>query len=349
MTGSPRWLFSLAIALVASSAGCSDLGSCDDPARGRTTVRLGRDVLYAGQAIITQSCATGCHSSSAEGAERQGVPVGLDFDLRPLAPGKVKTSNNLVTSVTVDSKALDGLRSRQAKIHEDRESIWDQVRSDMMPPGKLGEAFRRLTLSVFRFQPDGTCPELAKLSELDQGKETLRDWLACGSPIVETSSEELPFAVPASGASEADTAAGAHAFSGRVGFQYPSCRTGEGETDGGSGPSFDQVYTEVLAACVSCHAPGGVGEPLDLSTPAKAYRELLGADGAGGVQSCASNRDPYVTPNDPERSYLLVKVGAVAGGKCGTLMPFDPGLQAMDAKSAKLVVDWVAAGALGPN
>src|SRR5688500_7897877 len=83
-------LITLLAGLSALTAGCNDLGTCDDPARGRRTVKTGSgpdQVMYAGQAIMQRSCATGCHSSKTSGGGRQGAPAGLNFDLAPIESG----------------------------------------------------------------------------------------------------------------------------------------------------------------------------------------------------------------------------------------------------------------------
>ena len=61
-------------------------GACDDEAARAVVYDAAGRAMYAGQAILTGSCAGGgnfCHSSSA--LDRYGVPAGLDFDPFPLA------------------------------------------------------------------------------------------------------------------------------------------------------------------------------------------------------------------------------------------------------------------------
>src|SRR5262245_48660454 len=85
MQRSTLWSYSLVSALSVLAPACSgDVGTCDDPTQGRTTVAYGRSVAYTGQAILLATCASGCHSSAARGAARLGAPADLDFDLRPI-------------------------------------------------------------------------------------------------------------------------------------------------------------------------------------------------------------------------------------------------------------------------
>jgi hypothetical protein len=136
-------------------AGCGpDLGPCSNPLNGTT-----QTAPYEGQALINNSCAGGrCHSATATGELRQGVPADLNFDLVPrdLTPAEI-------------SKIRDGAEV----VFDNREEIWSQIESGNMPPPP----------------PAGG----AALNNAE--KETIRNWLACGAPFYAAPEEMAP--VPA--------------------------------------------------------------------------------------------------------------------------------------------------------
>lgn len=309
-------------------------------------VQVSGVAMYTGQAVMLRSCATGCHSSNTSGAGRQGAPAGLNFDLIPVEPGALITGATGITGVSAeDPIALAGLRARQRKVFDEREGIWEQIDKGLMPPGKLGEKFKDLMAVVgFTFDPVAKgCPEGEKLTTLDNAKEELRNWLACGVPVVETSSAELPYKALDADAGAAESAAGTHAYAGQVGYQYPACEAGDAGMVGG----FDEVYkiiTKLDYACLGCHAPPAVLGNFDLGTTIDtAYTKLLGADGTGGMTTCAA-KPKYIVPNNTASSYLLTMVDAKATGRCtGNVMPL--GGTGWTTAELKTLTDWINAGA----
>jgi hypothetical protein len=344
------WSVSLLTAGALFSAACNDLGTCDDPARGRSTIKYGsKGVIYTGQAILLTSCANNvCHSSVAKGDARKGAPEGLDFDLRPIsdpAPGPVVMGpDGGIVAVQVDALQVAGLRARQRKVFDEREDIWEQVERGLMPPD---DAFENLA-QVFRtmFSADGACPMGMPLGTLDNAKEELRKWLACGTPIVEASSSLLPFAQPAASAGPEERAAGAAAYAGATGYQYPECAGGSGG-DGGTAPSFTDIYNGILAGpsygCLGCHGTGIAMGGFDIGTIDKAYTTLLGANGQGGATTCTTNPAPFVRPSDPTNSYLVTKLGG-SGALCGDRMPL--GMNGISASDLDQLRQWIMAGAM---
>jgi len=352
-----RALFALSLLAAAASlaAGCNDLGSCDDPERGRKTVQFGGEVMYAGQAVMLRSCATGCHSSAAKGGGRQGAPAGLNFDLIPLKSGElVKDDEGTVTGAQIDPIELGGLRARQRKVFDEREGIWEQIDTGLMPPGDLGATFKDLMKVVgVTFDPAAKgCTQGEALGTLDNAKEELRNWLACGTPIVETNSPDLPFAAVSADAGAAETAAGTYAYAGQAGYQYPACEPapggGDGGVDGGAGVTFAQVYAIMESTdnvCSACHGgamPMGnfdMGDTID-----EAYAALVGS-GDGAMSTCAA-KPKYVVPNDPANSYILAMVDDKASGRCAgkSLMPL--GSNGMTDAELKTITDWINGGAL---
>jgi hypothetical protein len=325
------------------AAGCSEgVGTCEDPAGGRQTAAFGRGVAYVGQAILTSSCASGCHSSLAKGEARQGAPASLDFDLAPITnptPGPALTgSTGAIVGVQVDAAQLAGLRSRQRKVFDERDDIWEQVEKGLMPPGG------GLALNVVRtvFGADGACTGMGNLANDTQAKQDLRNWLACGAPVVEASSALLPYVPPANQVEQ--LASGAAAYSGSVGYQYPECKMDVGP----GGPTFQQVYNTVLSSATygctssaSCHGTGAA--IFDIGTIDKAYTLLLGPNGQGGAQSCGTNPAPYVKPGDPVGSYLVAKLN---GGGAFCLSPMPLGGTPVSPADLDLLRQWITAGAM---
>lgn len=343
----------LSVALLISAAlfnsACDDdLGSCTDPARGRTTVvDSSGQLMFTGQAVINTSCAP-CHGSTAKGVGRKGAPAGLDFDLFPLTGTTTVTdSSGNIQGVSLDPTQLAGLRTRQRKVFDERALIWDQMQKGLMPPTDTYESLMGFVKSVFG--SDGKCTRGAALTTLDASTEDFRQWLACDAPIIEATSDKLPYKPLPAGASPADSAAGAAYYSipgVSVGYQYPSCGGGSS----GGPATFDQVYNNVLAKasnlCLSCHGGSAPMGNFDIGTIDKAWTTLMGANGQGGMTTCELG-SVHIKPNDPNNSYLLNKV-VPAKMRCAAspaVMPYGSttGLPQADVD---LITSWINAGAL---
>jgi hypothetical protein len=303
--------------------------------------------MFTGQAIINKSCA-GCHGSKVTGAGRQGAPAGLDFDLIPLTNGTVVNgSTGGVAGVSLDPKELAGLRSRQRKVYDEREMIWEQVEKDLMPP-KGATSFRDLSnffKSMFS-SGDMSCTRGQTLGTLDGvNREEFRKWLACDTPIIEATSDKLTYKALPAGSSPADSAAGAGYYSVpgvSIGYQYPSCGGG----GSGGAVDFTQIYNNVLAKsanmCLSCHTGAASLGNFDIGTIEKAWTTLLGT-GMGGASTCAAT-PVYVKPGDPNASYLLNMVVPSKMRCTPSVMPLGSttGLPAADVD---LITRWIMAGA----
>jgi hypothetical protein len=309
---------------VFSLGACDDLGECDDPALGRTPVKVGTQVMYAGQAIIWKSCASGiCHSEIA--TNRYGVPAGLDFDIAPVSASTVvDTDAGALGSVA--QADLERLREHQRKVFDKRDSIWEQVKRDLMPPDGVGEPFRNTTNGTLITVSGGTCTDGLALGPItsNETREQLRKWLACGSPIVEANVPNLE--VPAGGT---------------VGDQFPACAP-PGD------PTFDNLYDLVLApGCVTgCHEPGGSRAQFDLSTKDIAYASMVGPNAAS--TECDEN-PVMVTPNDPSKSYFYAMVGGEGGVKCSPFFMPLGSVAGLPAAELDLVKRWIEDGAPAPG
>lgn len=148
--------------------GCAPtVGSECDEAGARTVVYSADDVgtpMYAGQALVHRSCGYGsfCHTES-EVAQRFGAPAGLDFDV----------------DLASDAADTERLRRGQLGVFRHRDAIWAEVEAGRMPPSGVG------TETV------AAGPAFRALPEVDtsEGRQILRNWLACGAPVVERTSD----------------------------------------------------------------------------------------------------------------------------------------------------------------
>ena len=158
------------LAMLACAPG--NLGVCDAEAMA-IAYRIvepesGDTKLYAGQALLYRSCGGGtlCHAAAAEGADRFGVPSGLDFDMQ-LVRG-------------ADYRAHEQLRASVQRVRDWNTVIMSEVDEGSMPPGEAGELAVRGV--AFHMMDDASVlPPL----ESDAGRMILRQWLACGAPVIE--------------------------------------------------------------------------------------------------------------------------------------------------------------------
>lgn len=142
-------------------------GACDPIAARAVVYDEGGGPAYAGQAILNLNCsASYCHAAEATGEFRYGAPAGLDFVAFP-APS--------AEPITDLSRVHDLVTS-------ERDDIWGAVTSGSMPPGEEGREVVAET-SPYHWQ-SVTGPELATL-DTAEGREILRNWLACGAPYVD--------------------------------------------------------------------------------------------------------------------------------------------------------------------
>ncbi len=308
--------------LALSAFGCGEtVGECDDPLNGRDTVRVSDTVMYAGQAIMNKACASGCHSSSAQGPERNGAPSGLDFDVVPIAEDKASGESKNKrdeTIVKLKSSQVEGLRDRQKKIVQERDFIWQQIRLGLMPPRGRYEGFLKL-VGIKRTPEDEPCNAGKNISDLDYdtSQEALRKWLACGAPLVETN-----------GANVEKNAE----VRGTAGWQYQLCSaSGDGEP---VTITLQSLMDGPFSGCGSCH-PGLAAS--DLSTLDKAREHLLDSKDA------VCEGKPFVTRGDPDQSFLYDLVSKDDPGCMQSRMPYaNPPLT--DSELAQ-VKTWIEKGA----
>lgn len=314
---STRFLPLLLGALALGALACGeDVGSCDDPVEARDTVLVNSSVQYAGQAIMNQSCANGgCHASGASGESRSGAPKHLNFDLRPAKSSGEDENEVGETIAKIDDDDLAGLRRRQQRVVDERDIIWEQVKKNLMPPDGAFAGLRALT-RMFDTDEEDVCLATSddSFSPITSGasKEVLRNWLACGAPIVESNTEIV-----------------SERTAGTVGYQYPQCAAkAEGNTlEAVQATIFDEY-------CTSCH-PGS--NDLDLSDADMSFASLV------EDKSIQCNDKPYVTPGNPARSFLIDLLTKEDPGCKKEPMPY--GADPLTAEEVKVVSDWIRAGA----
>ena len=161
-------LCAVAAGLLMSAAACAPVepGQCESADVQRVYYDVGGYPAYAGQALVDTSCAGGvCHTSGIAPGQRYGVPAGLDFDVG-IAVGDTPEAT---------SAALERLRRARRLVWNWRASLWDAVHRDFMPPSGSDAALEW-------HDADGRALPGVRTSE---GKALLRNWLACGAPVVE--------------------------------------------------------------------------------------------------------------------------------------------------------------------
>ncbi len=324
----------LGAALSVGASGCGeDLGTCNE-AEARRLIINNEGVLYAGQALLNGACASGqCHASSAEGDLRGGAPAGLDFELFPAGAPGTGAATATSGSLTLDAKQLSRLRRNQRLVFDERELIWQQIKDDLMPPGGIGQPFRDKSPGN-EANLAAPCQVLDALPPIDsaESREILRNWLACGAPVVEATSDQIPDTVISQ-----DPAG----IAGTVGQQMPLC-VDLGEC--GNPITFDDLYAAVFQpSCVTgCHQAGGIYPDFNLGDLETAYTTLTTASTA------CNGGSPMVVPGDAASSYLVTKMGGstnlqICGGlmPAGATMPLACGVQQLSA--------WIDNGAPAPG
>ncbi len=240
---------------------CRDsLGPCDEAA-ARELVYSTQGALVAtkGQALLHDSCGQGvfCHAAAAKGDARYLAPTGMDYDMLPVPNG-------------------------WPQVIYQRDAILQSVVSGNMPPGHIGQQKLANTEWVADLQLREGAPRLPSLATA-RGKAVLRNWLACGAPVV--AATHLPdWARPAD------------------------------EGDGGPGAlDWSELFANVVhSGCSStgCH-DASAGGRLAMVEECEAYRQLL------QVGPCGKAR---LIPGDAS-SLLVTKLDAASAQHCGKPMP----------------------------
>ncbi len=358
--------------------GCKrDLGECnldgqtpegnpiDGPAAFDIAYRLTDGVpMYEGQALVQSTCGDGqfCHSPAAEGADRIGVPAGLNFDV---ALACADETVNATCAQPIESceggqtdtaycKRLERLDNNQNQIRSWSEGMIQEMRAGAMPPGTAGRRVREATPWIRT--SDGTVlPPI----ESGEARDIVRNWLACQAPVI-TRTELAP--------SEA--------------LQLEPCPSVDDEIciyNGPQGDLPDPMWSEIywslmFPTCVVCHGPtnGNTDQnpdnPLGGEIPGGASSEALASMDLTGLDTAdttnwpteswsavvdALTADPgtcagqgtIVIPDDSAGSIMIQKLRAVE--TCGTEMPPAGGSQTVSDPLIQVVEEWIDMGA--PN
>ncbi len=270
-----------AVALITVGACADDLGKCDPQAASEVVYSSQGLAATKGQALVHDSCGQGvfCHSAAATRAARYGAPAGMNFDTLPSPLG-------------------------WPNIIDRRDAIWKAVRNGTMPPGSIGQRKLGHTVWTVDIGLSKQAPQLPEMSTT-AGKAVLRNWLACGAPIVAATR------VPS--------------------WAQPSVLDGDG---GASGPpDWSEIFNDVVkpsCATSGCHDVSSSGH-LSMVDECSAYNHLL-EPGLCGVKR--------LIPGDS--SSLLVSKLSASKPSCGGVMP-PTGL--LPSAVVNQIAAWVETGA----
>jgi len=314
--------------------------------------------MYEGQALVQTTCGAGqfCHSPAAMGANRIGVPAGLNFDVELACTDELQ---DVLCTHPIDSceggqtdtvycQRLERLHDNQNQINSWAEGMLQEMRAGAMPPGEAGRDVRD-PREWIRSSSGKPLPAV----ESSEGQEIVRNWLACQAPVVART--ELP-------ASEAQ--------------ELTPCPSVDGEICIFSGPQepppapvWSEIYWSVIfPQCVICHGPnndnpdqnpsrlgqdipGGVTnavESLDLTGDSdtntanwasEAYPAVVDAM-AYPPGACGGADRTIVIPDDSAGSLMIQKMRDTQD--CGDEMP--PG-QVLSEPIIQIVEEWIDTGA----
>jgi len=285
-----------------------ELGVCDENEARRLVYDETGSPAFEGQALIVQSCGYGafCHSE-VDGDLRHGAPLGLEYDLRLASFGPEQ-----------NEAQTERLRAMATRVLEHRHAIYDQVTTGRMPiPGATGDRIREGAPQYARVDHvTGESTPMATL-DTDAGREILRNWLACGVPVVErtqtpANATQEPFGVVASA------------------VEREPLR-----------PEWGDIYDRLIDSrcnAAACHGAAVAGE-LDLRGRDEALAALV--DGVASSSECVDTATPYLVAGDPEGSLFYQKLSGHSGDEpvCGERMP-QRGSPVSDASLAN-VARWI--------
>jgi hypothetical protein len=294
------------LVLATAMLGCRrDLGECnldgttpegtiEGPAAFDLVYRLTDGLpMYEGQALVQSTCGDGafCHAPLATGADRIGAPAGLNFDVSLACVGPVTDCQT-----PPYEERVSRLQGEQSNVQSSAEGMMQEMREGAMPPGEAG---RRVRNTIPWLRPDGT--ELPSI-ESDDGREIVRNWLACQAPVVgrtEIAPSEDDQLEPCGSPDDEVTCI----YSGPAG-ELPE-------------PQWSEIYWSIVfIRCVECHGPENDNVDQNPDNP-------LGGEIPGGKDTSAleklnlTGNDVTNTTNWPTESWsAVVGVSASTAGPC---------------------------------
>ena len=289
-------------------------GDCDREAAAQLAYDQNGVPAFVGQALVITSCGDGafCHAPGVAAGDRFGAPAGLDYDVRVVS-----------TTPEPDPERALALRDAQDRILAQHAFIMQQVQDGHMPPrGAAGASYAMGVTSQFRVAlGDGTNAPLPSLDDPD-AQEELRNWIACGAPLVERTE-------PRSDAQ--DNAAG---------FTVPAC---DSTCIDLTWPALHAGLIVPGCAGAKCHDGVTAAGGLDLSGDPTVVRDRLLDAPADGLL-CRARGGPLLTAGDPSSSLLYLKVAPVDGRvPCGVRMPVSG--SALNAQRLCALSAWITCGA----
>ena len=275
--------------------------------------------MYEGQALVQSTCGDGsfCHAPAALGADRVGVPAGLNFDVDLACTDE---SQDPTCAQPIQSCAggqtgsaycvrLKGLQDNQNQVRNWAEGMIQEMRQGSMPPGEAGRSVRN-NIPWLRKSDGSELPPI----ESGEAQEIVRNWLACQAPVIART--EIP---PSSA------------------LELESCNSIDGEIcvyNGPQGglpdPRWSEIYWSIMfTRCVACHGPSNGNMDQNPNNP-------LGGSIPGGASVLGLAALDLTGPNTADTSNwpidshpAVVDALAATQGECagqGTLVvPFNSG------------------------
>jgi hypothetical protein len=309
-------------ALALAVAGCgADLGECDDALAHTLVYDPAGTPFYAGQAMVQESCAGSfCHSGNATKDARLGAPFELDFDVPVI---------DAMDSAEAQAAQLELLSAGHATVTEWLEDMWGQVDGGSMPPGAPAGKRAKLSWSA----SDGLGGALGATEDTvpsvtsKAGKEVLRNWLACGAPVVAATTGTSVEAEP-------------------IGDVLPPA-----DNVTAVEATWESIHAKVIVQnCTSCHnaAMSFPGTTLDLSAGPNGASDVLPrlVDQPASSAGLCAGMGTLIIASDCQSSIFFQKLRAADGVSttCGDPMPL--AALALTQPEQDAICTWIDAGAL---
>lgn len=295
------------------ATGCfPEVGECDPIAAQRPVYDQGGVPAYEGQALMLSSCGSNgvCHGEPDEARldARFGVPAELMFDVQ-------------LASFDARIREDEIARQRRARfrILQVSGNVLDAVHRGAMPPPSDGPESPAEQFYAQAPVYSNADEEFLPPANSEEGMEILRNWLACGAPVIERTVAR-PDGV--------DSVTAARLV--RTPLE----------------PTWTSIYNDLLATrCNSaiCHGgnPDAGFRVLNDDAMGTLDSLLTGAASSATGLECVEDGAPLIVPGDPSASLLYRKV--TASPTCGDSMP--PGGSVSEA-NRMAIEQWIEDGAL---